>query len=75
MRDIKRKIEIITSRINTLLLTSKDDNVIGLKYKNLYEHYNQLPLTVQKEHVDIFLEESITSSSDINHPPPFGMYT
>jgi ATP-dependent Lon protease len=74
MRDIKRKIEIITSRINTLLLTSKEDNVINLKYKNLYSEYSQLPLAVKKEHVDTFLEESI-SSSDTSSAPPFGMYT
>jgi ATP-dependent Lon protease len=73
MRDIKRKIEIITSRINTLLLTSKDDEVINLKYKTLYDYYCHLPITVQKEHVDTFLEESISSSSTSN-PPPFGMY-
>lgn len=73
MRDIKRKIEIITSRINTLLLTTKEDNVINLKYKTLYDYYCQLPLIVQKEHIDIFLEESISSSST-NDSPPFGMY-
>ncbi len=73
MRDIKRKIEIITSRINTLLLTSKDDEVINLKYKSLYDYYYQLPIVVQKQHVDTFLEESISSSS-ISELPPFGMY-
>ena len=74
MRDIKRKIEIVTSRINTLLLTSKDDNVINLKYKNLYESYSQLPIVVKKEHIDTFLQESI-SLSETSTPPPFGMYT
>jgi hypothetical protein len=45
-----------------------------LKYKNLYSEYSQLPLTVKKEHVDTFLEESI-SSCDTSSAPPFGMYT
>jgi ATP-dependent Lon protease len=73
MRDIKRKFEIIVSRINTLLLTKEDENIIRLKYKKLYSYYKELPVTVLKEHVDIFLENSISSEPDIK-PPPMGMY-
>lgn len=73
MRDIKRKIEIIVSRINTLLLTKKEDNIVDLKYKELYDYYHQLPITVQKQHVDTFLHQSI-SNNDSSSPPPFGMY-
>ena len=75
MRDIKRKIEIIISRINTLLLTNPDDNIVKLKYKNLYDHYRpeKLPIVIQKDHVDILLAESVTNEDTISEPP-FGMY-
>lgn len=74
MRDIKRKFEIIVSRINTLLLTQESENIIRLKYKQLYQHYTALPVKVLKEHVDIFLSDSITSDLQDSNPPP-GMYT
>lgn len=73
MREIKRNIEVIVSRINTLLLTKDTENIIKLKYKSLYEYYKNLPITIKKEHVDILLTDSVCSdniSSDI----PFGMY-
>jgi ATP-dependent Lon protease len=73
MRGIKRKFEIIISRINTLLLTNPDDNIIKLKYKNLYECYKCLPIKVLKEHVDIFLSES-TSNPEQDLGPPPSMY-
>lgn len=72
MRDIKRNFEIIVSRINTLLLTVESDNIVKLKYKNLYSQYNTLPVKVLKEHVDIFLQD-IDNSEKIDKPP-FGMY-
>lgn len=62
LRDIIRKIEIIISRINTLLLTNPEDNVIKLQYKQLYNQYRDLPVYIKREHVDILLNESI----DIN---------
>jgi ATP-dependent Lon protease len=73
MRDIKRKIEIVVSRINTLLLTKREDCVVDLKYKELYDYYSQLPIVVQKEHIDTFLHQSISNNEPT--PPPFGMYT
>lgn len=75
MRDIKRKFEIIISRINTLLLTDKDENIIRLKYKRLYDYYRCLPVKVLKEHVDILLSESISNDEEdkFSVPPP-GMY-
>lgn len=73
MRDIKTKITIIISRINNLLLTNEEDHIIKLKYKKLYPFYKTLPVKVSKEHVETFLDESV--SNDINdNKPPFGMY-
>ena len=70
MRGIKTKIEIVLTRINMLLLTNPLDNIIKLKYKKLYKDYTNLPVIIPKEHIDIFLDESI-SSDDFNKPPPF----
>lgn len=72
MRDIKTKIEIIFSRINTLILTDISDNIVKLKYKQLYSYYNTLPVTILKEHIDILLNESISEST--GSEPPFHMY-
>ena len=77
MRDINRKIETIISRINTLLLTDESDNIVKLKYKNLYSTFNKnisLPVTILKEHVDILLSDSFTTDIDTLNEPPFGMY-
>jgi ATP-dependent Lon protease len=73
MREIKRNIEVIISRINTLLLTNKPEEIIKLKYKSLHEYYNKLPLNIKKDHIDILLTDSI-SSDNISNDPPFGMY-
>jgi ATP-dependent Lon protease len=64
MRAIKTKIKIILSRINNLLLTNEEDNIIKLKYKQLYSYYKSLPVTILKEHVDILLEDSITNNKN-----------
>ena len=80
MRNIKRKFEIIISRINTLILTNEYENgvvvnnIVKLKYKSLSQYYTKFPVIVPKEHIDILLEDSITSDGEIT-PPPFGMYT
>lgn len=82
MRNIKRKFEIIISRINTLVLTNEKsqnsgdivNNIVKLKYKSLCKYYTDFPVYVPKEHIDILLEDSITSDID-NTQPPFGMYT
>ena len=68
MRDIKTKIKIILSRINNLLLTNEEDDIIKLKYKKLYSYYKSLPVTILKEHVDILLEDSITNNKNNNAP-------
>jgi ATP-dependent Lon protease len=74
MRGIKRKFEIIISRINTLMLTKPEENIIKLKYKSLYPYYSVgFPVTVLKEHVDILLLES-TSNPDQDMGPPPSMY-
>jgi ATP-dependent Lon protease len=73
MRNIKRKFEIIVSRINTLSLTKPDDNIVKLKYQSLYPYYHAFPCQVLKEHVDILLAES--SSNDVSEVgPPEHMY-
>ena len=73
LRTIKTKIKIILTRINMLLLTNKDDNIIKLKYNKLYNFYKTLPTIIPKEHIDIFLDESISSEIE-SSKPPFGMY-
>lgn len=73
MRDIKIKIKIIFSRINTLLLTNESDNIVNLKYKELYPYYKTLPVTIPQEHVDIFLNDS-TANVEGNSDVPFHMY-
>ncbi|NBP01631.1 MAG: AAA family ATPase [Proteobacteria bacterium] len=70
MRDIKRKFEVIVSRINTLVLTNPEEDIIRLKYKSLYPMYSSLPVTVHKEHIDTFLSDS-TSNTEDSGPPPF----
>ena len=72
MRGIRCKIEIVLSRINTLLLTKEEDNIIHLKYKKLYSYYNTLPVTISEIHIDSLLDESI--SLDKDDKPPFNMY-
>jgi len=73
MRDIKTKIEIMLSRVNTLLLTNENDQIINLKYKKLYSHYKNLPIIIPRQHVDILLDESICN--ELSDKIPFGMYT
>ena len=76
MRDIKRKFEIIVSRVNTLMLTDQDEDIVRLKYKSLYKHYNnkeQQPIRILKDHVDVLLADSISEDSKTDDPP-FGMY-
>lgn len=69
MRDIKTKIKIILSRINTLFLTNEEDCIVNLKYKKLYPYYKSLPVIIPNEHIDIFLDESISTEKS-NEPPP-----
>ena len=58
MRDIKNKLHIIISRLNTLLFSDNrdDNNIITLKYKNLYKFYNKLPIILNKDHISLLLE-------------------
>ena len=63
MRTIKGKIQTIISRINTLLLTDKNEKVINLEYKKLYNYYNSLPVIIKKIHINILLENSINEEN------------
>jgi ATP-dependent Lon protease len=72
MRDVKTKIKIILSRINTLLLTNEEDKIVNLKYKKLYSYYKTLPVMIPEKHIDTFLDESITTEKD--DKPPLHMY-
>lgn len=74
MRDIKRKFEILVSRINTLLLTEESDNLVNLKYKSLYKDFKELPVTVESRHVMELLNETMASGEDSIDNPPHGMY-
>lgn len=69
MRGVKTKIKIILSRINTLLLTNEEDNIVNLKYKKLYPYYKTLPVVIPDKHIDTFLDESITTEKG-DEPPP-----
>jgi ATP-dependent Lon protease len=67
MRTIKNNIQVIVSRINTLLLTKNSpNNVINLSYKKLYNYYKTLPVIIVKKHIDILLEDSLYQESN-NH--------
>ena len=55
--------ELLLSRINTLLLTNLDDNIIKLRYKSLYNYYHNYKL-ILREHIDIFLDESAFEKKD-----------
>jgi ATP-dependent Lon protease len=72
MRDTKRKVEFIVSRINTLLLTNPEDNLVHLPYKKLYENYKTLPVEVKPEHVKVFLSEFTNKNEE---KFPFFMYS
>ena len=75
MRDIKRKLQIIISRINTLLLTSRTDNIVKLPYNILYSKYTTLPIEINNNDIDILLNNSDSSDNKNNFTqPPFGMY-
>lgn len=69
MRDIKRKFEIVVSRINTLLMTKDNPNIIKLKYKTLQNQYTTLPVTVYHQHIDILLSDSSTNDVEDKGPP------
>lgn len=68
MRDTKTKINILFSRINTLLLTDFNDNIINLKYKKLYPYYRYLPINIPVEHIEILLDESISTENKDDVP-------
>jgi ATP-dependent Lon protease len=73
MRTIKRKLQIIISRINILLLTNKNDNIVKLSYKQLYDYYSGKDVyIVLKDHIDVLLKDSETIHD--SNKPPFGMY-
>ncbi len=76
MRDIKRNVETIVSRINTFLLSKPDSGITNLKYsKLLHEYYYNLKdscISVSPNHVDILLGDG--SDKDSSDTPPFGMY-
>ncbi|NBP00294.1 MAG: AAA family ATPase [Proteobacteria bacterium] len=74
MRDIKRKFEIIVSRINTLFHTQSTDNVVRLRYNSLYPFYTTLPVKVPQDHIDTLLCDSFSRSDNDDTPIPFGMY-
>lgn len=71
MRTIKNNIQIIISRLNTLLLTVPKNNVITLKYKTLHKYYNKLPIILKKEHINILLDSTNTNKEDSY----LGLYT
>lgn len=73
MRDIKRKFEIIISRVNTLMLTNPDDNIVRLKYKSLHHYYRESN-KILRDHVDVLLSDSFSSDTSLDNDPPFGMY-
>ena len=70
MRTIKNNIQIIISRINTLLLINENQaNIIQLNYKKLYKNYRKLPILILKHHIDLLLEDSIYEEvTEIKYP-------
>ena len=74
MRGIKHKLQIIVSRINALLLSKSEQNVIKLKYKELYPYYTSTPVHVPLEHINTLLCDSVSNDEEDLKPPPAGMY-
>ena len=74
MRGIKHKLQIIVSRINALLLSKQDQNVIKLKYKELYPYYMATPVQVPLDHISTLLCDSVSNDEDDLKAPPPGMY-
>jgi len=70
MRTIKNNIQIIISRINTLLLTNNyKNNIINLNYKKLANYYKELPVNILKNHIDLLLEDSLyQENNEIKYP-------
>lgn len=66
MRNVKTKFEVICSRVNTLLLTNPEDEVVSLAYKELYPYYKSLPVNVQINHVDTFLKDSPAGDQEVD---------
>jgi len=66
MRSIKNNIQIIISRLNTLLLTDPKNTIITLKYKTLYKYYNQLPIILKKEHINLLLDSTKKEDNYLN---------
>lgn len=75
MREIKQKLEIIISRINTLITTKDNPDIIRLQYKKLSAYYNNYNFDkiVIKDHIDLLLNDSAFEECD--NSVPFGMYT
>ena len=65
VRNLKRCLEIIYTKINLFRLIKDDDNI----FKDDIKIDIQFPFTVQKEHVDIFIK-----SNDNSNPSLFGLY-
>lgn len=77
LRELKGKLEVIISRINTLIQCKfKIKEIIKLEYAKLGEKYNKFPIIVnKKEDVDLLLKDSIENDSNNISKPPEGMYT
>ena len=56
MRDVKKNIHLIISRLNVLLYTKPDLNIITLDYKKLYNTYNKLPIILKTHDIKILLD-------------------
>lgn len=56
MRDIKKNIHLIISRLNVLLYTKPNLNIITLDYKKLYNTYSKLPIRLQSNDIKLLLD-------------------
>ena len=65
VRNLKRCLEIIYTKINLFRLIKDDDNI----FKEDIKIDIQFPFTVQKEHVDILIKQN-----DKSNPSLFGLY-
>jgi ATP-dependent Lon protease len=68
LREIKANLEIIISRINTLMLSG--GGIIKLKYNELYNYFSQNNI-LKIEHINLLLQDTTNTKRD---DPPFGMY-
>lgn len=67
MRDIKKNIHLIISRINVLLYTQNNNSIITLNYKKLHNNYNKLPIQININDIKTLLDLNNQQTNNYLH--------